>query len=378
VTSNETIVACLTPPGTGAIAAIGIRGPAAWDIARKLVRRRNSSQPALPEDAKPSHFWPGRLGGDMADECVVTLKRLAPIPYVEIHCHGGQEVVRFMLETLAQEGAVIHSWQRWQHDTADEITALAAVALAHAPTTRTASILLDQHQGAFARHRDRLLAALDAGQSDVARQLLVELTRHVAVGRHLTEAWRVAVLGAPNVGKSSLVNALAGFQRSVVAPTPGTTRDVVTHLTAFGGWPAELADTAGLRTDTDELEAEGIRRAEATAASADLCLWVLDASVPPVWPDFEHPGLHYIVNKCDLSPAGNTGERGALNVSALTGAGVPELCEALGSWLVPDPPQPGAAVPFTAELCAACERALESVGAGDLVGATQALTSNVV
>jgi tRNA modification GTPase len=378
VTSSETIVACLTPPGTGAIAAIGVRGPAAWDIARKLVRRRNSAQAALPEDAKPGQFWLGRLGGDIADECVVTLKRLAPIPCVELHCHGGQEVVRFVLETLAQEGAVIRTWQEWQHDTTDELSALAAIALAHAPTTRTASILLDQFQGAFARHRDRLLATLDAGQSDVARQLLVELTRHVAVGRHLTEAWHVAVLGAPNVGKSSLINALAGFQRSVVAPTPGTTRDVVTHLTAFGGWPAELADTAGLRTDTDELEAEGIRRAEATAASADLCLWVLDASAPPVWPDFVHPGLHYVINKCDLSPAWNTSDGGALNVSALTGAGVPELCEALGSWLVPDPPQPRAAVPFTAELCDACERARKSVETGDLVGARQALTSDVV
>jgi tRNA modification GTPase len=372
----ETIAACLTPAGPGAIAAIGVRGPAAWEIARKLVRRRNSVQPALPEDAKPGQFWLGRLGGEIADECVVTLKRPAPVPCVEIHCHGGQEAVRFILETLAQEGAVIRTWQEWLRDTADALNGFAAVALAHAPTLRTASILLDQHQGAFAQHRDRVLAALDAGQADLAQQLLAELNRHITLGRRLTEPWRVAVLGAPNVGKSSLVNALAGFQRSVVAPTPGTTRDVVTHLTAFAGWPVELADTAGLRADTEELEAEGVRRAQATAADADLCLWVLDASAPPVWPDFEHPHLHYVINKCDLSPAWNTGEAaGGLQVSALTGTGVPELCQALGSWLVPDPPEPRAAVPFTPELCAACERGLELLETGDLAGAREVLVS---
>src|SRR5205823_6640829 len=83
-----------------------------------------------------------------------------------------------------------------------------------------------------------------------------------------------------NVGKSSLINALAGYQRSIVAPTPGTTRDVVRVPVALDGWPVELLDTAGLRGDAPALEAAGIEQAREQAASADLCVWVLDATVP--------------------------------------------------------------------------------------------------
>src|SRR5207302_2223379 len=115
--------------------------------------------------------------------------------------------------------------------------------------------------------------ALDRGNVDEATQLLGSLVRFAALGRHLTQPWRVAVMGAPNVGKSSLVNALAGYQRSIVAPTPGTTRDVVTTLIAVDGWPIELADTAGLHTQAGDLEGQGIARARAAAGEADLCLW---------------------------------------------------------------------------------------------------------
>src|SRR5207244_11945531 len=101
--------------------------------------------------------------------------------------------------------------------------------------------------GAVGPAVDAARAALRRGDAMEAGRLLDELARYAGVGRHLTAPWRVAVAGAPNVGKSSLVNALAGYQRSVVAPTPGTTRDVVTALLAIDGWPVELADTAGLR-----------------------------------------------------------------------------------------------------------------------------------
>ena len=104
------------------------------------------------------------------------------------------------------------------------------------------------------------------------------LARYAPLGRRLTAPWRVVVAGPPNVGKSSLVNALAGYQRSIVAPTPGTTRDVVTTRLAIDGWPVELADTAGVREATDALETQGVRLAREATAAADLCLWVLDAS----------------------------------------------------------------------------------------------------
>src|SRR6185369_14624432 len=127
--------------------------------------------------------------------------------------------------------------------------------LAHAPTLRTASILLDQLHGAFERGVTRILDLL-ATNPEAAREPLRELARYAPIGRHLVEPWKVVVAGAPNVGKSSLVNALAGFQRAVVSDIAGTTRDVVSVPVAFDGWPVELTDTAGLR-EAEGLEAAG-------------------------------------------------------------------------------------------------------------------------
>ncbi len=160
----------------------------------------------------------------------------------------------------------------------------------------------------------------------------------------------MAVAGPPNVGKSSLVNALAGYQRCIVTPTPGATRDVVTTRLAIDGWPVELADTAGVRDATDALETQGMRMARETTAAADLCLWILDASAAPVWPEFQG-AVQLVVNKIDRPAAWDPNEAtGAVRVSALTGAGLAELCAALSRRLVPDPPPAGAAVPFTPAL----------------------------
>ena len=170
------------------------------------------------------------------------------------------------------------------------------------------------------------------------------------LGRRLTTPWRVAVAGPPNVGKSSLVNALAGYQRSIVAPTPGTTRDVATTRLAIDGWPVELADTAGVRDATDMLEMQGVRMAREATAAADLCLWVLDASAQPVWPELQG-AVQLVVNKIDLPAAWAPDEAaGAVRVSARTGRGMADLCAALSRRLVPDPPPAGSAVPFTAAL----------------------------
>ncbi len=198
----------------------------------------------------------------------------------------------------------------------------------------------------------------------------------------MTQPWRVAVAGAPNVGKSSLVNAVAGYQRSIVAATPGTTRDVVTTRLALDGWLIELADTAGQRTEAEALEEQGIRRARATAAEADLCLWILDGSAPPVWPSDPLAAVLYVINKIDLPPAwdfacqpaaparvalaGAAGwQSNAVPVSALTGAGLAELCAAIIARLVPDPPPAGAAVPLTPLLCEGIAEAQRLLAAGN-------------
>ena len=237
--------------------------------------------------------------------------------------------------------------------------------------------MLDQYHGAFAAALDAVTAALDRGDIGAAAAGLDALASRAELGRRLTAPWRVVVAGPPNVGKSSLVNALAGYQRSIVAPTPGTTRDVVTTRLAIDGWPVELADTAGLREGTDALERQGVRMAREATAAADLCLWLLDASAPPVWPDANLGPVQLVINKVDLPVAWDvTTVADAVAVSARTGAGLSDLCAALTSCLVPDPPPPGAAVPFAPVLwegVALAKRLLDEGRREDAHGAVRGL-----
>ena len=179
--------------------------------------------------------------------------------------------------------------------------------------------------------------------------------RFAGLGRHLVTPWKVVIAGPPNVGKSSLINALAGFQRSVVAPIPGTTRDVVRVQVSFDGWPVELCDTAGMRTGADELETEGIDRARVEYYRADLRIWVLDLAADlQQWPDLDPAPEIVVGNKVDA--AGSVTVRsGLISVSATRGDGLAELIAAIVHKLVPIAPPPGAGIPFTPALCDAIE-----------------------
>lgn len=328
-------VAVLTPPGSGAIAVVSVAGPDAWAAAKTLFQR------PLPASPEPHRFWYGRLGDGAGDEVVLAVKATDP-PAVEVHCHGGRRVVRWVVEQFLALGCV-------EEEDSKPGDGDPWALLERATTLRTAGILLDQCHGAFARAVADSLAALDRGDPSP----LHALAARAELGRHLVTPWRVVIGGAPNVGKSSLVNALAGYQRSVVSPVAGTTRDVVTVPTAFDGWPVELADTAGLRAAADPLEAEGVGLAERSLGAADLVVWVLDGTDPnPVPPptgvvNCFRPSL-VVVNKADRPAAFDPGRR--LMLSAATGLGIPELIAGIARALVPDPPPAGAAVPFTAEL----------------------------
>jgi tRNA modification GTPase len=366
----DTIVACLTPPGQGAIATLAVDGPRAWETVRPLFRTRSGAEPQA--EPRAGRFLLGRFGCEVADEVMLTIKRLGPSQRLELHCHGGLANVRFLLDLLAARGLHVCNWREFLHRTeSDPLRAAAAIALAEAPTTRTAAILLDQYQGAFSASLDAITTALDRDDLTAAKANLDILAYRAALGRRLTTPWRVVVAGPPNVGKSSLVNALAGYQRSIVAPTPGTTRDVVTTRLAIDGWPVELSDTAGMREGTDVLEQQGVRMALDTAAAADLRLWLLDASAPPIWPGDAVGKMHLVVNKVDLPTVWNLAEAvDAVHLSARTGQGLPELCAALSAWLVADPPPPGAAVPFTERLCDGVEEACRLLAAGRAEQAT--------
>ena len=182
--------------------------------------------------------------------------------------------------TRRHEGCQSLTWQEWLHRSVTSIRfeAAAQIALADAVTVRTAAILLDQFNGALSADIRSVLAAIAAADWSQAAKAIDDLLGRRDLGLHLTKPWRVVLAGPPNVGKSSLINALAGYDRAIVSPVPGTTRDVVTVTTAIDGWPVQLADTAGLREGHDELESAGVELARATLASADLVVLVQDVT----------------------------------------------------------------------------------------------------
>jgi tRNA modification GTPase len=356
---NETVVSLLTPPGKSALATIALAGPRAWATVRESFRPIRGV--ALAERPENGRFCLGRLGDAMSEEAVLAVRSSDPV-FLEIHIHGGYEVTHYLLELFAARGVVPISWQALlQHTEVDPLRASAANVLALSTTTRTAGIALDQYQGSFTAFLRQVESLINTGQPERARQRIRDVLRYADVGRHLSRRWRVVIAGAPNVGKSSLVNALAGYERSIVSPIPGTTRDVVTARLAIDGWPVEVVDTAGLRVGGESLEQMGIDQARAALADADLVVWLLDASTEPVWPQGvlqALPQLHNLVNKVDL-PAGwdLAGAGDALRISATTRQGIPDLIGTLGTWLVNDPPPAGAAVPLTNDLI---ERLLEA------------------
>ena len=189
-------------------------------------------------------------------------------------------------------------------------------------------------------------------------------------GLHLTRPWSVVLTGRPNVGKSSLINRLLGYERAIVFDQPGTTRDVVTGETAFDGWPVLLADTAGLRDATEELEAAGIALARQRLATADLRVVLIDLGEPPT-PDDERllaewPDAIVVAHKCDR-PDRWLGQlvANALRVSSSTGEGIDELQRRLVERLVPRVPAPGTAIPISVRQVELLRAARAALAVGD-------------
>jgi tRNA modification GTPase len=225
-------------------------------------------------------------------------------------------------------------------------------ALTAATTLRAASILLDQ-EAAWRDFSTRVVRLAQSGEWNTLQRDVATASGWWNLGRHLIDPFQVVLTGPPNVGKSALLNALLGFQRSVVFDQPGTTRDIVTAETAVDGWPVRLIDTAGLRENAIGLEAQGIELARAQLTSADLVLEVGDATVPrepiaSVSPDVSSATI-FVVNKIDLVPdqvSVSTQFPQAVAISARTGAGIEELIEVIARRLVPHAPEMGTLVPF--------------------------------
>jgi len=329
----------LTPPGRGAVAVLRLDGPGAIEAVESLCRRRDAAKFVAPPTDRLAL---ARLDDPVGAQVVV---RRWDDNAVEVHCHGGLAVVERITAALVALGGQAANWS----DQSDP----ALAALANARTRRTAAILLDQLDGAW----NRELAAVDRliGQNDfaAARRRIEAVLARQTLGRHLVEPWRVVLAGPVNAGKSRLMNAMAGYQRSIVHPEPGATRDALCALVAIDGWPVELCDTAGRRAQAaSDIERAGLRLAEQRMAEADLTLLVFDQSLPWTgendslierWPD-----AVVVHNKSDLTPMDDARASG-YRLSAQTGDGLEALLGAISVRLVPDPPPPGAAVPLSLE-----------------------------
>lgn len=367
-----TRVALLTPPGRGAISTVRVRGPAALAAVTGYFAPANG-QPLAAEDTDRPRF--GRWSGPRGEELITCV--LDP-QTVEIHCHGGLAAAAAITAALVAAGCETADWHTAEMlDERDPLRRAALRTLADVSTQRCAAMLLDQYAGALGRQIEAACRALSTNDAASATRLIAQLLDTARLGLHLVAPFRVALIGAPNVGKSSLINAILGFERSIVHEQPGTTRDALTATTAIDGWPIELIDTAGLHAATDRLEQSGIEVGRAQAAAADLVLLVIDHSRGASEADRQahaaRPDALVVANKWDLPAAAEANLAADCRTSAVSGQGVPELLRKVSARLVPSPPPPGAAVPFLPNQVHALERAASRLQSGDAAGAADCL-----
>ncbi len=338
----------ITPPGAGAISVTAVRGPNAWQIAQKIFRPL--SPQGLPAHPTKHQCWFGHCGSGPGDEAMLMSGPSNDSSSFEIHSHGGKAVCAWIHSMLDDLGC--------QASTAEVVLAAhdAWVIAAKAPTLRTASIAIDQANGAFARSMRMIQAALARSDQAHALKELRMLCQRAPVGQHLIEPWNLVIAGATNVGKSSLMNQLAGYQRCIVTPIPGTTRDVVTLDIAFNGWPVRLHDTAGFRQTSDALETEGMQRALTILQQSDLCLFLIDATEDTIEKMFHFMNDNQIsptkiipvFNKIDLLPSNQRPSfNQAVAISATLGQGIDFLIKTIVDKLVPFPLMANDAVPYT-------------------------------
>lgn len=369
--ASSTRVCVLTAAGRGSVAVVAVAGPAAVAAVDCHFRAANGR---LLADQPIERILFGHWGDAAGEELIVCRRG---VDEVEIHCHGGSQASTRVVEQLTAAGCMPVDWRQWLAGRSlCALTAESHVALARAATLRVASILLDQYHGALRQAVDAAHADLHDGELERACRRIGRLLEYASVGLHLTEPWNVVIAGRPNVGKSSLMNALMGYARALVFDQPGTTRDVLSAMTSFDGWPVRLSDTAGLHRATDALETAGIALARRQLEQADLVVWVLDASridentmlsihqrvcqqsrEAAVVLDLPH--VLAVVNKIDLAPVFSALDERTVATCATSGAGIEDLIAVVAGRLVPQPPPPGAAVPFAQRQVALLGRALE-------------------
>jgi tRNA modification GTPase len=354
----DTIVALATGAGRAGVAVIRLSGPAAGATLSALTAR-DLPKPRL---ATREAFCDPRTGVSLDDGLALWF----PGPHsftgedvVELHIHGGPAVIAAVIDAcLSQPDVRVaepgeYTRRAFENGKLDLAEAEGLADLVEAETEGQRRQALRQRRGALSAvyegWRARLIeaAALIEAEIDfpdedlpgalaqragpILQALADDMGRHLDDahrGERIRDGYRIAIIGPPNAGKSSLLNALAQREAAIVSDIPGTTRDVVEVRLVLAGYPVWIADTAGLREAADAIEAEGVRRALERAEEADLRIGVVEAGaeVPPTLKAALRQGDFVIHSKADLVRATVTyAEYGSLGVSALTGEAMPEL-----------------------------------------------------
>jgi tRNA modification GTPase len=307
--SEDTIAAISTPPGRGGVGVVRLSGSRALEIACAVIHL--SKLPLEPRRATLGRFLDPKSGQEL-DEVVVTLFR-GPHSYTgedvaEISGHGSPVILGYLVECCLEHGARTaepgeFTMRAFLNGRLDLTQAEAVRDLIESRTLYQARLAAEQMDGALSTrlkpHKHalvdliaRLEAGIDFGEDDVAvsgweeitasldaiRADLGRLAAGYEYGRIVREGLSLAIVGRPNVGKSSLFNRLLNEERAIVTATPGTTRDLVAESAALGGIPVRLVDTAGVRETSDEAEQLGVRKTFQAIADSDLRLLVLDCS----------------------------------------------------------------------------------------------------
>jgi tRNA modification GTPase len=365
--TSDTIVAIATPPGHGGIGVVRLSGPDAHTIGLRLIAGAKPLEPRRATLTCVVELARGVGTGDsvVIDQVIATYFP-APRSYtgddvVELSAHGSPVVLRAIVASAIAAGARLaepgeFTLRAFLNGRIDLPQAEAVADLIAASTPLQARAAFDQLEGTLTQQ----IAEIDRSLFELAARLeasidfpeegyhfldaLVARTGALLAGarrgRLIRDGLQVAIVGAPNVGKSSLFNALAGAARAIVTDVPGTTRDLVTEVVDVGGLPVTLVDTAGLRDTTDVVESEGVARAERAQAVADLVVFVADRSQPlasATTPDGEARSrkVLYVANKSDLPAAWHHPD--AVEVSALTGDGIEILRRRMAAALDVEP-----------------------------------------
>jgi tRNA modification GTPase len=406
---QDTITAIATPFGTAGVGVIRVSGTQALEIGRRIFQPAHKNCPW-----ESHHLYHGDIisadGKDTLDEALVSFMKqphsFTGEDVLEINCHGNPLIMKAILEELIALGCRLarpgeFSQRAFFNNRIDLSQAEALASMIAAKSTKACAIGLAQLKGSLTKEIDNIRTLLiealaiieaeidftdDVATSDIPQSPQIDLaalrlqsllaTYHSA--KIYTEGLSVVITGKPNVGKSSLLNALTGRKKAIVTDIPGTTRDLITDMITIQGIPVNLVDTAGIREPKDAIEKEGIALVWESLANADVVIILLDGSKPITVADREviqknkNGNILMAINKTDLPPAWETGtiaglltqDAKILHISAKFGTGLEELKNMLvDSCLSENHTDTGGTMITNMRHKMALEKALENVAA---------------